>query len=418
MRYVLITASLLLSLWLSACSSMSGNTVPAPGLRSAWIPGNDVKLLFDGPQTMAAMEAAIRSAQHSIHLETYIFDQDPVGLHFAELLMASQRSGVKVRIIYDSVGTLGTPDTFFNTLKDAGIELLAFNPVNPFKLRGPWQPNSRDHRKLLVVDDRIAFTGGVNISQSYAMSSLFRSKAAKGNALGWRDTHLQVQGPAVAVLQTVFLRTWNAQFVTPDQSPSVTITANNTASRLGPAVGQQTVQVVASEPGGLQEVYAVYIEAIRAARHRIYLTCAYLVPDDDMLQALLDAAQRGVDVQLVLPGVKEGGMVFYAGQSFFEDMLKGGMRIFLMREAVLHAKTAVIDGRWSTVGTANMDTRSFFHNSEINVIVIDEAFGSAMEAAFSEDRQDSDELLLAQWRQRPLIDRIKEWTYRQFAYWL
>lgn len=412
MRHLLIAVMWLLSCMVSACGSLPGKGSSAPGLRSALIPGNQVKLLFDGPQTMAAMETAIRSAQRSIHLETYIFDQDAVGQHFAQLLMASQRSGVKVRIIYDAVGTLGTPDSFFDTLKASGIELLAFNPVNPFKLRGPWQPNNRDHRKLLVVDDRIAFTGGVNISQSYAKSSLFRSKATKGQTLGWRDTHLQVQGPAVAVLQTVFLRTWNSHATRLGQ------TATTAGSFSGDAVGQQTVQVVASEAGGLQEVRTAYIEAIRDARYRIYLTCAYLVPDAGFLLTLLEAAQRGVDVQLVLPGVKEGGMVFYAGQSYFDEMLAGGLRIFLMREAVLHAKTAVIDGRWSTVGTANMDTRSFLHNSEVNVIVIDAGFGNTMEAAFTEDRKDSDELFLPQWRERPTVNRMKEWLYRQFAYWL
>jgi cardiolipin synthase len=414
MRHFLIAFMWLFSYWVSGCSSLPGNSLPAPGLRSALIPGNQVKLLFDGPQTMAAMEAAIRSARSSIHLETYIFDQDPVGMHFAKLLISSQRSGVKVRIIYDAVGTLGTPDSFFDTLKEAGIELMAFNPVNPFKLRGPWKPNNRDHRKLLVVDDRMAFTGGVNISQSYAKSSLFHYKASKGRALGWRDTHLQVQGPAVAVLQTVFLRTWNAHAA----RAGVAATTVGSFPGGGAAAGKQTVQVVASEPGGLQEVHAVYIEAIRNAQQRLYLTCAYLVPDEEMLQALLDAAKRGVDVQLVLPGVKESGMVFYAGQSYFEEMLEGGLRIFLMREVVLHAKTAVIDGRWSTVGTANMDTRSFLHNSEVNVIVIDASFGSAMEAAFNEDRKDSDELLLPHWRERPTGSRIREWLYRRFSYWL
>ena len=165
-------------------------------------------------------------------------------------------------------------------------------------------------------------------------------------------------------------------------------------------------------------MYAVYIEAIRAARQRIHLTCAYFVPDAAMLQALLDAAGRGVDVKLIVPGVQEGGMVFYAGHAFFEDMLQGGMRIFQMRQAVLHAKTAVIDGRWSTVGSTNMDTRSFLHNSEVNVIVIDNAFGSAMEAAFAEDLNDSDEVHLEAWRQRPLLDRLKEWASQQFDYWL
>ena len=389
---------------------MPGETVHAPGLRSELIPGNQVTLLFDGPQTIAAMEAAIRSAQVSIHLETYIFDQDPIGLHFADLLMARQRAGVKTRIIYDSVGTLSTPDAFFEQLRTSGIELLAFNPVNPFKLHVPWEPNHRDHRKILVVDGRVAFTGGVNISKSYATSSLFRSKAKASDAIGWRDTHLQLEGPAVATLQSVFLRTWNAHAAVP--------VSDIPAPKPATDAGNKTVRVVASEPGGMQEVYTVYLEAIRAARQRIHLTCAYFVPDAPMLKAVQEAAQRGVDVKLIVPGVQEGGMAFYAGHASFEDLLESGVRIFQMRQAVLHAKTAVIDGHWSTVGSTNMDMRSYLHNSEINIVVIDSAFGNTMEAAFAEDLKDSDEVQLDRWRQRPLLDRLREWTYGQFDYWL
>jgi len=410
MRQLINTTLLLLAVAVGGCANLAGTALHAEGLTSERIPGNRVTLLFDGPQTMAAMEAAIQGASQSIHLETYIFDQDPMGNRFAEMLMQRQRAGVKVRIIYDAVGTLQTPSSFFDALRAAGIELLAFNPVNPFKLHGPWQPNNRDHRKILVVDGRIGFTGGVNISSSYSNSSLFRSSARKSSTVGWRDTHLQIEGPAVAALQTVFLRTWNAH-----QSAPVRDAALFPAT---PHAGGKVVQVVASEPDGQQEVHAAYIEAIGAARHRIYLTSAYFVPDPPMLGALLKAAQRGVDVRIVLPGVPEGGMVFYASHALFDTMLEGGIRIYQMRQAVLHAKTAVIDGRWSTVGSTNMDTRSFLHNSEINVIVIDQNFGAAMESAFAEDLRDSDLVLLAQWRQRPLIDRIKEWAASPFAYWL
>ena len=410
MRPFLITLPVLVALLGSGCAALPGETVHAPGLRSELIPGNQVTLLFDGPQTIAAMEAAIRSAQVSIHLETYIFDQDPIGLHFADLLMARQRAGVKTRIIYDSVGTLSTPDAFFEQLRTSGIELLAFNPVNPFKLHGPWEPNHRDHRKILVVDGRVAFTGGVNISKSYATSSLFRSKAKASDAIGWRDTHLQLEGPAVATLQSVFLRTWNAHAAVP--------VSDIPAPKPATDAGNKTVRVVASEPGGMQEVYTVYLEAIRAARQRIHLTCAYFVPDAPMLKAVQEAAQRGVDVKLIVPGVQEGGMAFYAGHASFEDLLESGVRIFQMRQAVLHAKTAVIDGHWSTVGSTNMDMRSYLHNSEINIVVIDSAFGNTMEAAFAEDLKDSDEVQLDRWRQRPLLDRLREWTYGQFDYWL
>ena len=404
------TALILLALLLNACATVGADGGPAPGIESAVVAGNKVTLLFDGPQTMAAMEAAIQGATSSIHLETYIFDQDPIGLRFADLLVQRQQAGVKTRIIYDSVGTLGTPDAFFERLRAAGIELQAFNPVNPFKLRGPWQPNSRDHRKILVVDGKIGFTGGVNISQSYSNSSLFRSRHKEGQEIGWRDTHLQIQGPAVAVLQSVFMQNWNAHATAPVASAELYPPL--------PVAGSKGVRVVASQPEGQQETYKAYLDAIHGAQHRIYLTCAYFVPDAPMLDALLDAARRGVDVKLVVPGVQEGGMVFYAGHAFFEPMLQGGMRIFQMRQAVLHAKTAVIDGRWSTVGSTNMDTRSFLHNSEVNVIVVDDAFGSAMEDAFAEDLRDSQEVLLEQWRQRPLSERIKEWAAHQFDYWL
>ena len=404
------TAALLLALMLHACAVLPDDAPRSAGLASPVLAGNQVTLLFDGPQTMAAMETAILSAKHSIHLETYIFDQDPLGQHFADLLVQRQRAGVTTRIIYDSVGTLGTPDAFFDRLREAGIALQAFNPVNPFKLRGPWQPNNRDHRKILVVDGSVAFTGGVNISQSYANSSMFHARHAARSAIGWRDTHLQIEGPAVAELQAVFLQNWNAHANTAVMDAALFPPL--------PVAGPTHVRVLASEPRGQMEIYSAYLAAIRAAQRRIYITCAYFVPDDTLLQSLLQAAARGVDVKIILPGEQEGGMVFYAGHAFFEPMLEGGVRLYQMHQAVLHAKTAVVDGHWSTVGSTNMDTRSFWHNSEINVIVIDDAFGSAMEAAFAADLRNADPVLLAQWRQRPWSQRLKEWAALQFAFWL
>jgi cardiolipin synthase len=383
---------------------------PEAGLQSSWISGNKVTLLFDGPQTMEAMEVAIQEAKVSIHLETYIFDQDEVGLRFAQILMERQRAGVTTRIIYDAVGTLHTPQAFFEKLRGAGVALQVFNPINPFKLSGPWQPNNRDHRKILVVDGKIAFTGGVNISEAYSNGSLFRSKSRKTGVVGWRDTHLKIQGPAVATLQAVFLKTWNAH------AAELVSSAENFPAL--PDAGLKRVRVVASEPDGKQEVRTAYTEAIQGAKKRIYLTCAYFVPDSAMLSVLLQAVRRGVEVRIVLPGVQEGGLVFFAGQSFFEQMLEGGIHIHQMQVAVLHAKTAVVDGKWSTVGSTNMDTRSFLHNSEINVMVIDDAFGASMEAAFSEDLQDSREVLRSEWIQRPIANKLKEWAARQFEYWL
>ncbi|MDO8458897.1 MAG: cardiolipin synthase [Burkholderiaceae bacterium] len=374
------------------------------------IAGNAVTLLYDGPQTMASMMQAIGAAKDHINLETYIFDQDPVGLQFADLLMERQRSGVQVHIIYDAIGTIGTPQEFFDRMREAGIHLVAFNPVNPLKLVGPWAPNNRDHRKILVVDGRVAFTGGVNISSTYSNSSLFRSKSRSQANVGWRDTHIRIEGPAVAALQWEFLNSWVGQ-----QAPA--LSDANFFPPL-PSVGDKLVRILASAPQGDQDIYAAYLLAISAAEKSVHITCAYFVPDVQILKALTDAARRGVDVKIILPGVLESGLVFHAGRSFYADLLASGVRVYELQIAVLHAKTAVVDRIWSTVGSTNIDMRSFLHNYELNAVVLDPAFGSALESAFEEDLRYSVEVSAAQWAQRPFADRVKEWAARRLEYWL
>lgn len=374
------------------------------------IAGNKVTLLYDGPQTMAAMMQAIAAAKDHINLETYIFEQDAVGLQFAEALMERQRSGVQVHVIYDAVGTIGTPQSFFDTMRDAGIQLVAFNPVNPLKLMAPWAPNNRDHRKILVVDGRVAFTGGINLSNTYSNSSLFRSKS-RGNAkVGWRDTHIRIEGPAVAALQWEFLNSWAQQ-----QAPA--LSDSNFFPPL-PSMGNKLVRILASAPQGEQDIYAAYILAINAAEKSVHITCAYFVPDVQILKALTDAARRGIDVKIILPGVLESGPVFYAGRSFYAELLASGVRVYELQIAVLHAKTAVIDGIWATVGSTNIDMRSFLHNYEINAVVLDAEFGRALESAFEEDLRYSVEVTAEQWAKRPLGDRLKEWAARRLEYWL
>jgi cardiolipin synthase A/B len=374
------------------------------------IAGNKITLLYDGPETMAAMMEAIGAARDHINLETYIFDQDELGIRFADLLIARQRAGVQVNIIYDSVGTIGTPQAFFDKMRDAGIHLLAFNPVNPLKLTGPWEPNNRDHRKILVVDGLVGFTGGVNISATYANSSLFRSKTRRNAKVGWRDTHIKIEGPAVAALQLAFLDNWASQ-----KSPALA------ASNFFPTqknAGNKLVRVLASEPGGDYEIYKAYILAIQEAKKTIHITSAYFVPDAQILQALCDAAQRGVEVKIILPGVTDSGLVFHAGQSFYSEMLSKGIRIYQLQIAVLHAKTAVIDNVWATVGSTNIDTRSFLHNNEINVVIFGDEFGTTMEKAFVEDLRFSVEISKEKWDRRPLSDRFKEWVARRLEYFL
>lgn len=395
-------------------SSAAKAAVEEAATGSPLIAGNKVDLLYDGPQTMAAMMAAIREAKSHINLETYIFDQDALGQQFANLLMERQRAGVQVNIIYDGVGTLETPKAFFDDMGHAGIRLQAYNPVGPQTLLAPASANQRDHRKILVVDGKVAFTGGINISVDYASSSPFRGRGTRtstGSAKpGWRDTHLRIEGPAVAALQAVFLETWALLSKDdPGGAPFFPPLKN---------VGDKAVRVLASEPGGDFDIYKAYVLAIQQASKSVHITSAYFVPDKQILQALKDAAARGVDVKLVLPGVSDIGMVLYAARSFYAEMLASGIQIYQMKVTVLHAKTAVIDGNWATVGSTNIDTRSFLHNQEINVVVLGETFGAAMESAFAEDLRNSERITPDQWAQRPAGDKLKEWFARRFEYML
>ena len=378
------------------------------------IAGNKVTLLFDGPATMKEMMAAAGAAKRTINLETYIFDQDPIGIQFAELLMQKQREGVTVNLMYDSVGALGTPPEFFERMRTAGVHVLAFNPVNPAKRIGKWELNNRDHRKLMVVDGTVAFTGGINISSTYANSSFFRSKRKPGavddKKVGWRDTHIKIEGPAVASLQWNFINAWV------DQDAGDLAEANYFPP-LAP-VGDKIVRILATDPDRDSEIYKSFILAIQESKKTVYITSAYFVPDRQFIDSLIGAAKRGVDVKLVLPGVSDHGLVMHAGRAFYEELLANGVKIYQLQVAVLHAKSAVIDGTWSTVGSANIDRRSFLHNYELNVVVLDPGFGREMESAFAEDLRDSKEVTLEQWRRRPWSVRIKEFAARLTEYWI
>jgi cardiolipin synthase len=385
------------------------------------IAGNKVQLLFDGPQTMAEMMKAIAAAKDHINFETYIFDQDELGMKFADLLIQKQREGVVVNVIYDSVGTIGVPQEFFDHMRDGGVKLLAFNPINPARTRGNgWKLNNRDHRKMLIVDGKVGFTGGINISDTYSRSSPFRGgsggRAAKPapaqgkNDVGWRDTHVRIEGPAVQAMQWLFVQTWIEQDADDLRDAKYFQT-------VAPA-GDKVVRVLGSRPGGRFEIYKALLLAIQEAKKSIHITCAYFVPDDQSLQELVAAARRGVDVQLVLPSVSDSGLVFHAGRAFYQPLLEAGVKIHELKLSVLHAKTVVIDGVWSTVGSTNIDRRSFLHNSEVNVIVMGDAFGLEMEKAFQEDLRNSTDIDLAAWNRRPLGTRLKEWLARVWDYWL
>ena len=389
--------------------------------------GNRVRLLQDGAGTYQAMFEAIAQAQDHINLESYILDDDAVGERFAELLLARQRAGVQVNLMYDSVGAWGTDPAFFERLRREGVQVLEFNPLQPWVALAPWAPNHRDHRKLLVVDGRLAILGGVNISGVYASGSSLRGlRHRPGNtagaetrgeagggtgtvpALPWRDTDVLIEGPAVAEFQRLFLQSWQRQ-----RGPAL---AGRAYFPVLPPMGPQVVRAIASSPDDPYSLmYLSLLAALGQAQRQIRITQAYFVPDRQLMTALTTAAARGVQVQLILPGQSDSGLTFHAGRSEYTELLQAGVEVFEMRGVLLHAKTAVIDGLWSCVGSSNLDWRSALDNDEINAVVLGEAFAVTLQQAFEADLLAATPITWAHWQQRPLSWRLKEWGARRLA---
>jgi cardiolipin synthase A/B len=372
------------------------------------VEGNNVTLLINDRATYAAMFSAMQEAKDHINFETYIFDDDENGRHFADLFLQKQAQGVQVNLIYDSEGSSQTPAIFFQRLKNGGVNVLEFNPIDS---EGISRAIHRDHRKILIVDGKIAFTGGVNIGRIFSVRLHGKYGRGKGE-LTWRDTDIRVEGPVVTQFQKLFLDTWRCQ-----KGPKL-LHKKRYFPYLKKA-GDDIVRVVGSTPGKINRVtYIMYIAAITFAQNSIHLTNAYFVPDKEMVNALTHAAQRGVDVKLILPGASDIAFVFQAGRSYYTHLLKAGVKLYERRDSVLHAKTGVIDGVWSTVGSTNLDLWSFLRNNEVNAVILGRDFAEQMEAMFKADLADSNQIQLEKWEKRPFSEQFKEWFARLFAYWL
>lgn len=379
---------------------------------SPLIVGNRVTLIQDGTDTYRDMLSAIAKAKDHINLETYIFDDDEIGKQFAQALIAKQLQGVQVNVIRDSVGTSSTPNVFFEQLQLAGINVLEFNPINPLVAGKDWSLNQRDHRKLLIIDGDIAYMGGINISSVHSGSAFSKAKKTRdSSALAWRDTDIKLQGPAVAEFQKLFLATWEKQKGEPLATKNYFPTLVNE--------GKLVVRVIgSSSDDNASVIYIALLSAISTAEKSVQLTNAYFVPDSQLLSVMKDAAARGVKVTLILPSQTDSWLALHAGRAHYTDLLKAGIHIYQRQGVMLHSKTAMVDGVWATVGSTNLDWRSFLHNDELNTVVLGKEFGDQIQTMIDKDIAASEHIQLEDWSRRTLDIHFKEFLARLLEYWL
>jgi len=353
--------------------------------------GNQLELLIDGKNTFEAIFEAIESARHHIHLEYYIFSDDKIGTQLKELLFKKREQGVEVRIIVDDVGSWDLRKSYFNNLREKGIEIYPFLEVRFPRLTS--RVNYRNHRKIIIIDGKTGFLGGINIADRY-----IEGLTKLGH---WRDTHLQLKGDAAACLQVIFAADW--YFVSKEN-----IYGYKYFPKFTEADGI-AVQVSASGPDYDWEAIAqAYFAAITNARKKVYLVTPYLMPPQALLLALKTAALSNVDVRIIIPEKSDARLSKWCSFSYIEELLEAGVRIYFYQNGFIHSKYMLVDDSFSSVGTSNFDFRSFETNFEANAFIYNRAFSKKLEAHFMDDLHNSRELLLEQWEQRSTLFKIRE----------
>ncbi len=365
------------------------------------IAGNRIQLLRDGPASFQAIFAAIHAARQRIDLEYFIFeDVEFNGEKLGDLLTAKRREGVTVNIIIDSFGTSATPAAFLERLRAAGVTIVAFNPLNPLAAGTNFAPNHRDHRKILLADGRLAIIGGVNLSADY------QSHPSRGSStppatpkLPWRDTDLRIEGPAVAQVQALFDKHWH------DQNGPPLPQAKPPAAE----AGHEVMRIIGSTPDhAIPRYYVAMLSAIRMAERSISITAAYFVPTRQAREDLAEAARRGVAVRLLLPDASDSPRAIDVAHSTYAELLDAGVKIHETHGIVLHAKTVVIDGVWSMVGSSNFDQRSVLFNDEVDAVVLGTETAIALERMFDDDLRGAHAINAAEWSRRPLPQKLRE----------
>lgn len=371
---------------------------------------NAFTMLFSGQSTFNKMKELIANAEKNIHLEYFTFeDVNLGGVTLKALLLEKLAQGVKVNVIYDDYGSQQTPPEFFESLKNAGAKITVFHPLNEGSLT---QRNQRDHRKIMVVDGKVAIIGGVNLSKTYQSKGSFKTyKKETVNPLTdvvWRDTDVMVQGPILSDIQRIFLSNWDENQPLDESSffPKLSKQGNQFARVIAtPATKQKNTD---------SPYYLTLLSAIDSAEDRIMIHAAYFVPTKAHLQALINAANRGVRVQLLVPSFTDSTLSLLVQRSRYSQLLENQIEIYEMQGQVLHAKTITIDGVWSSIGSSNFDYRSAGINAEVDMVILGKEVAKALEDRFKEDTASAKKIEQEEWKKRGLVDRIKQYSARVF----
>jgi cardiolipin synthase len=367
----------------------SMNVILGPSL----VAGNETRTLVNGDQIFPAMLEAIRGAKRTITFETYIYWQGKVGEAFTEALSERARAGVRVHVMFDWLGSGKIDEKYVERLKQAGVQIERYNAPRWYTLV---RMNNRTHRKLLVVDGRIGFTGGVGIGDDWAGDA--RSPAE------WRDTHYRIEGPATAQMQAAFMENWI-------EVTGKVLDGEGYFPRIDPA-GPHLAQVFVSSPGGGGEsMQLMYLMSIAAATKSLLLSASYFVPDNVEVDTLVEALKRGVKVTIIVPGPHiDNKIVRRASRSSWGKLLRAGAEIHEFEPTMFHVKVMVVDDLWTSVGSTNFDTRSFSTNDEANLNVLDSGFAAVQRTVFERDLARSRRITLEEWQQRPWTEKLWEHT--------
>jgi len=358
-----------------------------------WRVGCEATVLRDGTATYHAMLEAIQSAKQSICLETYILASDTTGDRFKLALVERARAGVKIRLIYDAVGSFGISDSWVDDLRTAGVEVIDFNPISPW--RAKFRLSHRDHRKLLVVDNEVGFTGGLNIANDYA--------SVDEGGVGWHDMHCRVRGPIVYDMARLFRRNWirSGGTVYPPVPRPVE----------GSSHGASFIRLLENTKRRNKTTFRrAYLHVIRAARRMVRIENAYFLPDRGVRRALIRAASRGVDVQIIVPGHSDVRIIEWASLYVLRNLARRGIKIWRWRGVMMHAKTATVDAIWSTIGSYNFDSQSRFNNLEVTVEILDPDVGGVLVKEFDADMPNCDAYDESVWQQLPWWKKALAWV--------